>query len=73
MTAAHCIYAFQNNYDWKILAHVGRYNISKGVIDDTIYSAAYSLSQAIVHNNYNYETGANDIGLVKTSTYIKFK
>lgn len=73
VTAAHCIYAFQNTYDWKILAHVGRHDISKALNADTIFSAAYSISQAVVHSGYNSDTNVNDIGLVRTSGYMKFK
>jgi hypothetical protein len=73
MTAAHCIYAFKNDYGSNVVAHVGRYNINKAPVDDTIYSAVYGLSQYIVHGSYNYLNNDNDIGLTKTSTYITFK
>ena len=73
ITAAHCIYAFQNEYNWNILVHVGRHNITAAINSDTIYSATYSIGSVIVHNGYNSETNANDIGLVKTSSYMKFK
>lgn len=73
LTAAHCIYAFQNEYSWNILAHVGRYNVTKETNADTIYSASYYIASALVHNAYNSDTNANDIGLVRTSSYIQFK
>jgi secreted trypsin-like serine protease len=73
LTAAHCIYAFQNEYNWAIEVHVGRYNITAPLSQDTIYAAKYGISNAIVHNGYNSENNNNDIGLIKTSSYIKFK
>jgi secreted trypsin-like serine protease len=63
----------RNDLKWKVLIAVGRHNITAPAHKDTIYANTYKVKYCIVHSEYNYETNANDIALVKTDTYIKFK
>lgn len=72
MTALHCIEKIKNEFNWKVTVEVGRYNITELCTDDTIYAASYGISHAIVHSGYNSASNAHDIGLVRTSSYIKF-
>lgn len=72
LTAAHCIYAIANDYSWNVEVHVGRYNVTAPLNGDTIFSATYGIASAVVHNAYDSETNNNDIGIIKTTTYMKF-
>lgn len=63
----------RNSYKWKVTIEVGRHNITASVLDDTIYSGSYGIDYAIVHTGYNEETNANDIGLVRSTSYIRFR
>lgn len=65
--------AIKNEYNWAVTIEVGRHNITKTPAEDTIYAGSYGIANAIVHNLYNQETNANDIAVVRSSTFIRFK
>jgi hypothetical protein len=66
--------AIQNIYGWNVEMKVGRYDISKNPeTSDTIFSATYQIANAYVHNEYNSDTNANDVALVQSQGYIKYK
>lgn len=70
LTAAHCIYAF-NNFVANTRIIAGDWNTA--VSTDTNWAANYAVSSFIVHPSYSELTGQNDIALVKTASYIRFK
>jgi trypsin len=69
VTAAHCFDAYSNVRTTGLLT--GDHDLTTG--SDTIWAALYLLEKYIKHENYNPETNANDIALMKTREYIKFK
>lgn len=69
VTAAHCFDAYPNVRTSGLLA--GDHDLTTG--SDTIWAALYLLEKYVKHQNYNPETKTNDIALVKTRDYIKFK
>lgn len=73
LTCAHCIMAIKNVYKWNVVITVGRNNISAPMYRDTIYADVYKISSAVLHKGYKHETNINDIALVRTARYIKFK
>lgn len=69
LSAAHCFDAFPTVSQTAVV--VGDHDISTGT--DTIWAAGYLISGFIKHPGYNSETNDNDISIVKTRDYIKFK
>lgn len=69
ITAAHCFDAYRKVGTSALL--VGDHDLTTG--SDTIWAALYLLQSYIKHGSYNAETNANDIALIKTLNYIKFK
>lgn len=65
--------AIKNEFNWKVSVEAGRHKITEACAYDTIYSESYGISNAMVHSGYDHSTNANDIGLVKTERYIRFK
>ncbi|XP_017021922.2 transmembrane protease serine 9-like isoform X2 [Drosophila kikkawai] len=60
LTAAHCI-----KDQGKLFVRLGAYNLSLHVVE-------YSISNAVFHREYSYETGQNDIGLLQLPLDIVF-
>jgi trypsin len=69
LTAAHCLEAFPSVASTAIL--VGDHDLRSG--SETIWSAAYLAEKYIKHRDFNSDTNANDIALIKVSGYIRFK
>lgn len=67
--AAHCSVAFPGVSSTLLL--VGDHDLRSG--SETIWSAGYLLQTFVMHPYYNSETSTNDIALIKTVDYIKFK
>lgn len=63
----------RNDLKWNVMIFVGRHNISAPGNLDTIFAGSYKISNAIVHSGYNHNTNVNDIALVRTANFIKFK
>lgn len=64
--------AIWKEFNWAVTIEVGRHNIAATSSSDTIYSASYRIANAIIHKSYNEENNANDIGLVKSASYIRY-
>lgn len=69
LSAAHCFDAFPSIASTLLL--VGDHDLRTG--SETIWSAGYLLQSYVKHRSYRSETNANDIALIKTHDYIKFK
>lgn len=69
VSAAHCFDAYPNIRTSALL--VGDHDLTTG--SETAWSSLYLLEAYIKHKSYDSETNANDIALVKTRSYIKFK
>ncbi|KAG5679195.1 hypothetical protein PVAND_008782 [Polypedilum vanderplanki] len=73
ITAAHCIANINDIYGISnVIMRVGSFNITAPLEADTVYAEEYLLESAVHHENYNNPQNANDIGIVKTSNYIRF-
>jgi hypothetical protein len=55
-----------------VILRAGSVNITAPLANDNVYAQEYKLARAVTHPSYNKPQNANDIGLVKTSTVIKF-
>lgn len=69
ITASHCFDAYPNTATIALL--VGDHDTSIG--SETIWAAVYLLQYYKKHNEYNSETNSNDIALMKTRDYIRFR
>jgi secreted trypsin-like serine protease len=69
VTAAHCIDA--NPYTSRVGLLVGDWDTTTG--SDTKWAKVYSIASFIKHPSYNVNGNVNDVALVKTNNYIKFK
>lgn len=69
VSAAHCFDAYPTATTTALL--VGDHDTSIGT--DTKWAAAYVLASYIKHPNYDANTNVNDIALVKTREFIRFK
>ncbi|XP_071322412.1 chymotrypsin-like protease CTRL-1 isoform X2 [Trachinotus anak] len=65
LTAAHC---FSSTNTSDLVVYLGR-NIKQG---PNVNEQSRSVSQVIRHPNYNYNTGDNDIALLRLSSTVKF-
>ncbi|KAG5679194.1 hypothetical protein PVAND_008781 [Polypedilum vanderplanki] len=73
ITAAHCIVNIHKTYGMaNVIMRAGSQNITAPLASDTVYAEEYKLIEAVHHEKYNNPQNANDIGIVKTSTYIRF-
>jgi trypsin len=69
ITAAHCLDAFPNAATTAVL--VGDHDISTGT--DTKWAAVYKVQSYIKHYGYRAENNINDIALIRTTNYIRYK
>lgn len=69
VSAAHCFDAFPNVDNSLLL--VGEHDTRTGT--ETPWAAAYYIQRYIKHSQYNSDGNINDIAMINTRDYIRFK
>lgn len=69
LTAAHCFDAYPNAGTTALL--VGDHNLQSGT--DTKWARVYPVASYYKHQNYIADGNINDVALVRTGDYIRYK